>query len=289
VRTYRLMHVTRYGYDEPVSTSYGRAHLKPADHPGQRCLRSDMFIEPDPAETSEHTDYFGNLSTYFCVRTEHTELVVTARSDLAIDRSAPSVAEVSEESWEQVRDSLVEHPTVTEYVLPSPRIGPAHPVDEYAASVFSARLPMGVAVHQLLRRIYTDFTYKSGATTVRTTLPQLLERRAGVCQDFAHLAVASLRSVGLAARYVSGYLETQPPPGKPKLQGADASHAWASVYIPGLGWWDFDPTNDQFVDDRYIVTAVGRDYSDVPPLKGVIITDAKESTLDVSVDVIRLD
>jgi transglutaminase-like putative cysteine protease len=140
-----------------------------------------------------------------------------------------------------------------------------------------------------VNRIHTDFRYRSGATTVVSGIAELLASRAGVCQDFAHLAVGCLRSVGLAARYVSGYLETSPPPGQMKLQGADASHAWASVFAPGLGWIDLDPTNNQFVDERYVVAAVGRDYGDVPPLKGIIVTGAKKSTMQVSVDVIRID
>jgi transglutaminase-like putative cysteine protease len=144
-------------------------------------------------------------------------------------------------------------------------------------------------VKDLLHGINSDFRYKSGSTTVRSTVDDLLRDREGVCQDFAHLAVGVLRSVGLPARYVSGYIETRPPAGKPKLRGVDASHAWASVFLPGHGWVDFDPTNDQFVDDRYLVTALGRDYGDVPPLKGIIVTDSRKSTLQVAVDVIPLE
>jgi transglutaminase-like putative cysteine protease len=289
MRRYRLVHVTRYSYDEPVSISYGRAHLKPVDQTGQSCLSSELIIDPQAAETSDHRDYFGNLSTFFCVREQHSELLVSARSELAIERSPSPLDELSALTWEDVRDSLVEHAAIAEYGLPSARIRPSSEVDDYARSVFTDRRPVGDAVSELFHRIHADFTYQTGATTVRTTLPQLLAKRVGVCQDFAHLAVGCLRSVGLASRYVSGYLETQPAPGKPKLQGVDASHAWASVYLPGVGWLDFDPTNDQFVDDRYIVTAVGRDYADVPPLKGVIVTDSRKSTMQVSVDVTRLD
>jgi transglutaminase-like putative cysteine protease len=154
--------------------------------------------------------------------------------------------------------------------------------------VFTPGRPVGEAVRALVSRIHDEFAYRPGVTSVTTPLRDVLIRREGVCQDFAHLAVACLRCVGLPARYVSGYLETQPPPGKPKLQGADASHAWASVLLPELGWVDVDPTNDRIVDDDYVVTAWGRDYTDVPPLKGVIFTESKKSRLKVAVDVIRI-
>jgi transglutaminase-like putative cysteine protease len=142
------------------------------------------------------------------------------------------------------------------------------------------------AVTDLSSRIYRDFKFLPGVTEVKTTIEEVFARRAGVCQDFAHVAIGCLRSLGLAARYVSGYLETRPPPGKPRLAGADVSHAWASVFVPGSGWADIDPTNDQLVNDRYVTTAWGRDYTDVPPLKGVIFTQGDVQDLKVSVDVI---
>ncbi|HUR49292.1 MAG TPA: transglutaminase family protein, partial [Acidimicrobiales bacterium] len=171
-----------------------------------------------------------------------------------------------------------------QYLLPSPMIGRAEQVADFAHDLIRPARSLDEVVADLLDRIHDGFSYVSGSTTVRTTLTEVLATREGVCQDFAHLAVAALRSVGLAARYVSGYLETRPPPGKPRLVGADASHAWASVFAPGVGWVDLDPTNHKFVDDTYVVTAIGRDYSDVPPLKGVIFTESKKNTLKVSVD-----
>jgi transglutaminase-like putative cysteine protease len=167
-------------------------------------------------------------------------------------------------------------------------IGRADQVAEFAHDLLRPARSLDEVVVDLLDRIRHGFAYVSGATTVTTTLPEVLAAREGVCQDFAHLAVASLRAVGLAARYVSGYLETRPPPGQPRLIGADASHAWASVFAPGLGWVDFDPTNHKFVDDSYVVVAIGRDYSDVPPLKGVIFSESTENTLQVSVDMAPL-
>jgi transglutaminase-like putative cysteine protease len=175
-----------------------------------------------------------------------------------------------------------------QYLLPSPMIGRVDQVGEFAHDLMRPARSVDEVIVDLLERISSGFAYVSGSTTVTTTLPEVIAAREGVCQDFAHLAVASLRSIGLAARYVSGYLETQPPPGKPRAIGADASHAWASVFAPGVGWVDFDPTNHKFVDDSYIVAAVGRDYSDVPPLKGVIFTESTKNTMKVSVDMAPL-
>jgi transglutaminase-like putative cysteine protease len=286
---FQLVHSTRYTYDDEVSTSFGRAHLIPADGDGQRRIAASLDIAPGPVDVSEHVDYFGNTSTYFCVRHPHTELVVTARSVVEVDRGSVPLGAVAGRPWEQVRDETSGHAGAAEYRLPSPRLQVADEVQAFAARIFTPGRPLGPSLTALLGTIHDEFTYKTGVTTVRTTLPQLLRKREGVCQDFAHLAIGALRSVGLAARYVSGYLETDPPPGQAKLQGADASHAWASVYVGAAGWIDIDPTNNQLVDDRYLVAARGRDYSDVPPLKGVIVTDAHESTMQVSVDVTRLD
>jgi len=288
VNRFQLVHTTRYKYDAEVTTSYGRAHLIPADGDGQRRLAASLDINPFPSDLSDHTDYFGNSSTYFCVRQPHTELTVTARSVVEVDRVPVDLTPAVARTWEDVRDTVVRTPAIAEYRLPSPRLQPSPEVESFAAAIFTPARPLADAVPALMAAIYDSFEYKSGVTTVRTTLPQLLRKRQGVCQDFAHLAIGCLRSVGLAARYVSGYLETDPPPGQAKLQGADASHAWVSVYIDGAGWLDIDPTNNQFVDDRYLVAARGRDYSDVPPLKGVIVTDSRKSTMQVSVDVSRL-
>jgi transglutaminase-like putative cysteine protease len=288
MNTYELVHTTRYEYEAPVARSYGRAHLTPHDGAGQRCVSTSLEITPQPADLSEHIDYFGNISTFYLVRRSHTVLTVTARSQVEVDRLQPRTAPALAVSWEQVCDRLSDFPLVGEYRLPSPRVRATADVATYARSVFAPGRPIVECVDELIAKIYRDFTYKSGSTTVRTTLSQLLQKREGVCQDFAHLAVGALRSVGLASRYVSGYIETQPPPGQQKLQGADASHAWASVFIPDYGWLEVDPTNNQWVDDRYLVVACGRDYSDVPPLKGVIVTDSLKSSMLVSVDVNRI-
>lgn len=294
-RLYRLTHRTGYHYDDDVFTSYGRAHLIPRHGGGQRRLSAELDIEPAPAELTEHTDFFGNRSTYFSVRTPHRDLVVTSRCVLAIDRPevdrdalrglrAKSVRDLLADRTERSEELLEARP----FLLPSPMIGRAPAVQEWAGDLLRAGRSLDEVLVDLLERI-GEFAYVSGATDVSTTVTEVLARREGVCQDFAHLGVAALRSVGLAARYVSGYLETRPPPGRPRLVGADASHAWVSVFAPGVGWVDLDPTNHKFVDDSYVVAAIGRDYGDVPPLRGVIFTESTESTMRVSVDMAPLE
>jgi transglutaminase-like putative cysteine protease len=222
----------------------------------------------------------------------HTQLAVTAESVVDLTRPA-SLPLAVDQPWEVVRDRLRLDPDddafdARGFVLDSPKVVVTPAVAAYAAESFPAGRPLTEALTELTSRIHTDFAYAPGATSVRTTLTELLEDRKGVCQDFAHLAVGCLRSVGLAGRYVSGYLETVPPPGRPRLVGADVSHAWASVFVPDAGWVDVDPTNDRFVSNRYVTTACGRDYGDVSPVKGVIYTDSTKNELLVSVDVIPL-
>lgn len=287
-REYRVSHITEYKYSDDVSVSYGRAHLLPRTMPGQVVVSSVVEVDPDADELRSHVDFYGNASTYYTVRRPHRELRVTAISDVQVERPVPAHADLDQHSWESVRDQTATDISTREFTIASPLISPAPAVTAYAAESFTPGRPLGSAVIELTERIYRDFDYVAGSTTVKTTLDEVLARRQGVCQDFAHLAVGCLRSVGLPARYMSGYLETYPPAGQPKLQGADASHAWASVALSDLSWLDLDPTNNQLVDSRYVVAGWGRDYSDVPPLKGVILTHAKKSTLKVSVDVTRV-
>ncbi|MCF7553188.1 transglutaminase family protein [Pseudonocardia sp. WMMC193] len=281
--TYRVTHRTTYTYDDDVTTSFGRAHLLPRTQPDQRCADARVRLDPEPDELREHTDAFGNRSTYFCVRRPHRELTVLAQSTVTVDRA---VVPPALRPWEQVRAAVPVE--ARPFVLPSPRLPVQVGVAAYAAPSFPPGRPLGEAAADLCRRIHDDFDYVSGSTTVRSTVTDLLTGGEGVCQDFAHLAVAGLRSRGLPARYVSGYLETLPPPGKPKLRGVDASHAWFSVWT-GDGWLDLDPTNDRVVDEQFVVLAHGRDYGDVPPLKGVIFTDSAESVMAVSVDMERVE
>jgi transglutaminase-like putative cysteine protease len=294
-RRYRVRHRTEYVYDEPVTASYGRAYLIPRDVPGQWIRATRIEVSPTPDLLTQAEDYFGNASAYLEVHSPHTQLVVTATSEVAVDRPAPDLAAIDGWTWEQARDGVlvqggagVDLVQAHGFLLPSPQVEPSARVAAYAATVFRSGRPVGEAVRDLVRAIHADFSYRPGVTSVSTSLAEVLQRRAGVCQDFAHLAVACLRGSGLPARYVSGYLETRPPSGRPRLQGADASHAWASVLLPELGWVDLDPTNDRLVDDDYVVTAWGRDYTDVPPLRGVIFTQSKKRTMEVAVDVVRL-
>jgi transglutaminase-like putative cysteine protease len=290
VNTYRITHRTTYGYDEEVGESFGRAHLLPRDRPGQTCLDAQVPVTPRPAELREHTDWFGNRATYFAVTPGHRRLSVLAESTVAVDaRPPPSTTP----AWDAVRDRLrgATEPLLLDarvYALPSPRLPVHAEVAAYARASFPAGRPVAEAALDLCGRIHRDFRYVTGSSTVGSTVPELLARGSGVCQDFAHLAVAGLRAMGLAARYVSGYLETTPPRGRPRMVGADASHAWASV-CTGTDWLDFDPTNDQLVDASYVELAHGRDYADVPPLKGVIFADSTGSVMDVAVDMIRVD
>jgi transglutaminase-like putative cysteine protease len=289
-RRYRVSHDTSYRYDGDVSSSFGRAHLLPRDGHRQRCQQATVTVTPTPAELREHTDWFGNRSTYFAVTTPHRSLTVLAESVVTITDPDPAPVTAG---WEEVRDQLATGRGSEQlleargYTLPSPRLPPLAAVGDYARGSFPAGRPLAAAAVDLNGRIHRDFRYVPGATTVGSTVAELLDRRAGVCQDFAHLAVAALRSMGLAARYVSGYLETTPPPGRERLVGADASHAWASVFT-GSGWLDVDPTNDRVVDASYVEVAHGRDYADVPPLKGVIFSDSGESVLRVAVDIVRI-
>jgi len=290
-RGYRVRHRTTYVYDDVVTGSYGRAYLVPRDVAGQWTRDARIEVSPEPELVQESQDFFGNVSAYVEVHVPHERLEVTATSDVVVNRPVPDLSALAGWSWERARDALPDGPVdpvqARGFLLPSPHVELSAAVARYAGTVFTPGRDVGQAVRDLVRAVHADFRYRPGVTSVSTPLVEVLERREGVCQDFAHLVVACLRSVGLPTRYVSGYLETFPPPGKPKLQGADASHAWASVLLPELGWVDIDPTNDRLVDDDYVVTAWGRDYSDVPPLRGVMFTESKKSTMTVAVDVIR--
>lgn len=292
-RIYRVFHRTSYTYDDDVSSSYGRCYLTPRGLAGQRVLSSTLTIDPEPDDRSTGVDVYGNSDSYFHVRTAHRALTVTAESVVEVDPTDQGLllGASARVPWEQARPAAVgpRAALAAEFVLDldPPEITPA--VEAYAAEVFRPGRPLIEAVTDLTTRIFSDFTYKSGSTAISTRVDAVMARREGVCQDFARVAIACLRSVGLAARYESGYLATDPPPGKEKIFGADASHAWAAVWLPDGRWLAFDPTNDKLVDERHVTLAWGRDYDDVPPLRGVIYTDSTTSRIEVSVDVSPLD
>ncbi|MCI4676162.1 transglutaminase family protein [Candidatus Mycolicibacterium alkanivorans] len=286
-RIYRVTHRTEYSYSDVVTSSYGRGHLTPRDTAQQRCLTSTLVIDPEPADRSTSRDAYGNISSYFHVTERHHALTVTSSSVVEVD---PPPAELYDGGsalapWESARPVGRDGVLASEFALDlrPPEITDA--VRRYAAPSFEPGRPLVEVLRELNARIFSDFTYRSGSTTVSTQVNQVLEAREGVCQDFARLVIACLRGNGLAASYVSGYLATDPPPGKERMFGVDATHAWAAVWTPQNHWIGLDPTNDQLIDERYIVVGWGRDYADVPPLRGIIYTDSERSVIDVSVDV----
>ena len=291
--TYRVVHRTEYLYDSKVSASYGEAHLHPREVQGQQCYVSTLTIDPFPEHYRERRDFFGNRAAHFTVLEPHQSLTVTATSMVEVRDRRAIIPVIGDLRWEQARDLLHQDPGVDtlearQYALESPSVSASAAATAYAASSFPTGRPLIEALSELSTRMHDDFEFAPGVTTVSTPIDEVLARRAGVCQDFAHLTIAGLRGLGLAARYVSGYLETVPPPGRARLIGADVSHAWVSVFVPQVGWVDIDPTNDQFVNDRYVTVAWGRDYADVPPLKGVIYTEGKGQKLKVTVDVVTI-
>lgn len=270
---YRITHTTRYVYGEPTHVGHNEARLIPRECAGQRLITSRLSVEPEPTAYRERKDFFGNTVSYFSVQRPHGELSVRAVSEVEADETPPALPPplAWEQAVEQIRTGLAaEALEARAMVLDSPLAAATSALRDYTRPSFPAGRPLLEAMQSLSARIHREFVYEPGFTTVTTPLSDVLAQRRGVCQDFAHLAMACLRSLGLATRYVSGYLETAPPAGEARLEGTDASHAWLSVYQPGAGWRDLDPTNDQMPDDRYITLAWGRDYSDVPPLKGVI-------------------
>jgi transglutaminase-like putative cysteine protease len=291
-RRYRVSHRTTYSYDEDVTDSLGIAYLVPRDLAWQRVLSTDLVLQPTPADRTDDLDYYGNTATYFQVTEPHQVLDILSVSEVESqqEQHAPeSLALPWESARPASRPDLPDAWRAQDLAIASPLADQTPEAFAYAAESLRPGRPVGEAVEELMHRIHADFAYDKTATTVTTTIDDVFAQRAGVCQDFAHLTLSCLRSHGLAVRYVSGYLATTPPPGKERIVGADATHAWAAVWIPGDGWLAVDPTNDQLVNDRYVTVAWGRDYADVPPVKGVIFTDAKTSRLRVEVDVAPLD
>ena len=286
---YHIRHRTLYHYSEEVSLCHNQACLLPKTTPWQHCLRSTLKIDPYPVQLVERRDFFDNRISYFSLQSPHLSLTVTTQSTVEVQPPTPYP---DSPPWEQLRAELAQDFSAPGLLaralaLDSPMISSNAAINEYAQASFPPSRPFLQAVHDLTHRIYQDFTYDPHFTTVITPLHEVLEHRRGVCQDFAHLAIACIRSLGLPARYVSGYLETLPPPGQEKLQGADASHAWLSVYVSGQGWFDFDPTNNQARTEQYIVIGWGRDYGDVTPLKGILYGGG-EHELEVAVNVERV-
>ena len=285
---YRITHRTLYEYAAPVSVSQHVARLTPRTTAAQSYADFTLHIEPAPTLRRTRTDYFGNELCFFSIQEHHRRLEITTQSEVTVNALA-KIDVTASPAWEEVaklfRDPV--SPAVVEpyeFVFDSPQVRAAMGLAEYALESFAAGTPILAGAQDLTRRIYQDFKYDPKATTVATPLEEVWEKRRGVCQDFAHLGIACLRSLGLPARYVSGYLRTHPPAGQPRLVGADASHAWFSVFCPRAGWVDFDPTNNCLTADEHITVAQGRDFGDVSPVAG-IITGGGAHVVRVSVDV----
>jgi len=289
---YSIEHQTRYEYDAPVAVSQHVACLRPRDLPGQRLCGYSLAVEPEAAGRTTRVDYFGNTVEQFTILRPHSEMVVRSRSLVAVaDREIEPWREGP--AWEEVSDTFVYRKGApgrpeAEFVFASPYVLVAAQSREYAAPSFAAGRPLLDAAVDLMHRMHRDFTFDPDATTVTTPVTRVLRERRGVCQDLAHVMISCLRSLGLPARYVSGYLLTDPPPGEARLLGADASHAWVSVLCPGRGWVDLDPTNDVVPEARHVVIGWGRDYGDVCPLRGSFV-GGEEHRLEIGVSMIPLD
>ncbi len=290
---YRVTHRTNYKYDRPVESSYGQVHQFPIDGEGQSCLQRSVTVSPDPDQVRERTDFFGNQVFFYSIHQNHNELDVLSES--LVDTSGRMTdfnhTIAATQDWQTTLANLATSidPTdssASQFKLNSPRVTSSEQLQRFARDCIEPGASLVDVASRLAHVIFTEFEFSPEATDVSTPIDEVLESKAGVCQDFAHLMIGALRSIGVYARYVSGYLETQPPPGQQKLAGADQSHAWVEVYLGGNFWMGVDPTNDQLISHRYVMTARGRDYSDITPLKGIVFTNATETEMLVSVDVI---
>jgi transglutaminase-like putative cysteine protease len=290
---YDIRHVTTYSYESAVSFARCALRLEPQNGNGQELISHAVEIRPRPAERHVRRDFFGSHTESIVIETPHRTLRIDSRSRVKLlrkrwERNAPSPA------WESVRDAAIEATSLRPsspigYVFASSLVPLFRPVTDYAAASFAPGTGVLAGAADLMRRIRTDFKYDPKATVISTPLAEAFEKRHGVCQDFAHVMIAGLRGLGLPAAYVSGYLRTIPPPGQQRLQGADATHAWVSVWCgEALGWIGFDPTNDLLVANDHIVLGMGRDFADVSPVDGIIVGSPKQK-LGVAVDVVLVE
>ena len=290
---YRIEHITQYEYSSPVSHCYNLAHIIPRNSRRQKRLSNTIDINPVASEATQRIDYFGNIAYHFEVQKPHTTFSIKTISKVDTeDQKAVLELDFGTSCSEARRllsipsddDTLM----AREFILNSPMVKHSAALRAFAAPLFGDNRPLLSAAMDLTKKIYDEFDYCPEATTVSTPIDEVLATKQGVCQDFAHLQIACLRALGFPAKYVSGYIETLPAPGTVKLVGTDASHAWVSVYSPGEGWFEFDPTNNCLAGEQHIITAWGRDYFDITPLRGVIYGGGESPLLSVSVDVRRL-
>jgi transglutaminase-like putative cysteine protease len=290
---YDIRHLTSYSYESPVSFARCSLRLEPRTGDGQQLVSHSVEIRPKPADRALRRDFFGTLTESILIETAHRNLRIDSRSRVSVSRQAPG-RDAPSPAWESVRDVAFEAASLGPespigYVFASPLVPVQRPVTAYAAASFPPGSGILAGAVDLMHRIRTEFKYDPKATVISTPLKEVFEKRHGVCQDFAHVMIAGLRGLGLPAAYVSGYLRTIPPPGKPRLQGADATHAWVSLWCgEGFGWVGFDPTNDLLVENDHIILAVGRDFSDVSPVDGIIVGSRKQK-LAVAVDVLLVE
>jgi transglutaminase-like putative cysteine protease len=290
---YDIRHVTSYSYESPVSFARCSLRLEPKSGDGQQLISHAVEIRPRPAERTVRRDFFGTHTENVLIETAHRNLRIDSRSRVSVSRSAPGRTAASP-AWESIRDVAFEATSLgpsspVGYIFASPLVPVQRPVTAYASASFPPGSGIVAGAVDLMHRIRTEFRYDPKATVISTPLEEVFEKRHGVCQDFAHVMIAGLRGLGLPAAYVSGYLRTIPPPGKTRLQGADATHAWVSLWCgTEIGWVGFDPTNDILVENDHIVLAVGRDFSDVSPVDGIIVGSRRQK-LAVAVDVLLVE
>lgn len=289
---YRIRHITEYSYADPAQLSHNLAHLEPCRTSRQEVSSFSLEADPLPAVVSRRIDGYGNATHFLLVQESHREFRIVAESVVSVAPWLPADPSHSP-PWEDVARSLRPRPmgdlsSVSQFLHASPYVPRVAGAEDYALPSFPRGRPALEGAFDLMRRVYTEFRYDPTATSVATPLSEVFRNRRGVCQDFSHAMIACLRAMGLPARYVSGYLETRPPPGKPRLVGADASHAWVQSWCPVYGWIDLDPTNDVAPSERHVTVAVGRDFADVTPLKGLVLGGGGQ-VVKVSVDVAPLE
>lgn len=289
---YQITHTTTYAYGETVPLCQNFVHLTPRKVPGQRCLQHRLLVRPTPSTSIWRRDYFGNPVTVFSLTRGHRRLLVRAVSKLEVQPSVvPDLARSP--SWEAVRDGLPLDRSrrglgVYQFLFDSPHVARSTELADYARPCFPPGRPLLAAVLDLTAQIHADFHFDPQATTIDTPVSEVLRHRRGVCQDLAHLQIGCLRSLGLAARYVSGYLRTYPPAGQPRLVGVDASHAWLAVFCGPLDWVAVDPTNNVVPSDEHMTIAWGRDYSDVCPIQGMFVGGGRHA-MTTAVEVLPLE
>ncbi|MEA3184002.1 MAG: hypothetical protein QOJ74_479 [Ilumatobacteraceae bacterium] len=288
---YRVRHTTEYRYSAQVINGHTVAHLRPRSTPTQIVLAGEVTTVPEADHADEYLDAFGNHVSYRAVEQVHDQLVVVAESEVEV---RPAIELLWSPPWEEVRSLVAEDGSPDGLLarmcsIESTLVTPSADLARFASWSFLPGRAFHEAVTDLSHRIFVEFAFDPGFSDVSTPLADVLTHRRGVCQDFAHLAIGTMRSLGLPARYVSGYVENEPAPGEPKMVGADASHAWCSVYIPGWGWLDVDPTNDQVPPRCHVTVGWGRDYADVAPVRGVVFGSPAAQELVVAVEVTRLD